>query len=693
MPTATVQYGAYVFSTTGRPQYGARRRYESDVPNTPATRATVTYTVQHIFVEDTFADNQARFRALKEALLVAEGVLFITDENGTELVNQLVRVEDSDLPAQWGQHVTEVTVSFSATEALDGSSAVDAAYTPTGGALIPLPYVLNWRESIKAERYAIQVNNRKESVGNVSASGRVRSDPALDSDARRAYLQGVEQSIKAIVDSKDGTLAWGTFSKVVRVDTVDTDLHDGSDYLDWSIACSYQRYPNGAYAEADLTVATKDDLEKRERQTSVHGTVRANTRAAAVVKTDEMIAIYATGRTLKGREVTDHDVDGVDGSTWIEMNFSVDFRETLSSAAESYTLTIADKDDLKAGQLITTYSGKVVAETASAAITKARVLGNGKYPMRISANEVVNTTSVSGDEYFVEVTFSYEYMRKGALAYAEVTSDVDKQTFGSNTTTTSGYTVAPTYAAAIALARSFKPGTGLLRSEKETSSVLDAGVTAQHNRVDFSYVFHAVKSAGSIQYQVKTSNDYRQGEATLSYTGTAWSDTEANADALINALVVDLPSLATDERTSSFDKGGVNAFISRQFSISFVNSLAGSSYQFGTDGIKEATYSLETTYSIQATVITPIPYGVPHVQTNVGLTPGMQVATGTITAISAAAAKAWARGKIPAGGYLDPPREKLDEVYLPGSSSVIKHFRLDFTYAKRSASLTNGAFS
>lgn len=680
MPSATVQYRDYVFSITGRPHFGRKVKYESDVPDTPAVRGKVTYTVQHVFLEETFADNQARYAALRTVLTNPEGMLYIADENGTQLINQLVRVDDADLPPQWGQHLAEVTVTFVATENLSGGSAINATYTPVGGAGISLPNVISWKESIRTARYANVVSNRKETVGSVLASGRVRSDPTQTSVQRRAYLQGIENSIKAGADSKEGTLVYGAFNRVINVDTLETDLHDGSDYLDWSISCSYLRFPTDEFAEADFTVKARDDLERQERQTTVSGTIKADDEAGARTRAAAIIDSYTSGRTLRGKEMDAHLVTGVDGDAFLELTFSADFREILTGLAESWSMTISDKDDLKSGQLLTSYAGKVTAHNTATALAKARDLGDAKYPIRESSTETVATASISGDIWMVEVTFSYDYLRKGAKQYAEVTSETDNQTFGNNVTTVSGFAVAPTESAAYDLGRSFKPG-GIIRSEKEGSSTLNAGSgNPQHNRVDFSYTAHVAKASGSIQYQVRTAIDYRALETAKTYSGTAWADTESAADTLIDALISGVTGKrGSDDRTSQFDKSTALAFMSRAFTIGFATPLADDSY--GDGGIIEASYSLESTYSVNATVITPIPFGTPHVQTAVGTTPGLQVASGSATALTLSAARTWARARIPSGGYADPAREKEDTIFMTGTT--VKAYKVDFTYAKR----------
>jgi hypothetical protein len=66
-----------------------------------------------------------------------------------------------------------------------------------------------------------------------------------------------------------------------------------------------------------------------------------------------------------------------------------------------------------------------------------------------------------------------------------------------------------------------------------------------------------------------------------------------------------------------------------------------------------------------------------------GLTPGLVVVTGSVTALTAASAQTWGRGKEPATGYPDPPREKLGTTFYPMSGTSVKAYRFDFTYSAR----------
>ena len=51
MPRATIQYGSYVFSTTGRAQFSRKDTYEAEAPGGRPHRHRTVWTVAHVFKE------------------------------------------------------------------------------------------------------------------------------------------------------------------------------------------------------------------------------------------------------------------------------------------------------------------------------------------------------------------------------------------------------------------------------------------------------------------------------------------------------------------------------------------------------------------------------------------------------------------------------------------------------------------
>lgn len=507
-----ISYNDYEFTATGRAHFSRQARYEADAIGAKANRAVVTYTIHQIFTEDTFADNQARYQKMLQAIQSApnapEGRLKIVDEFGYTLVDVVARPKENNLPDQWGQWMAETTVAFEAIEEItDGSSATVGF---SDGSFVLLKNVTGWREALRTERPTFALNNRRETNGAITASGKIVADASKSEQARRDQLQAERDAILSIDDHKDVELQFGTFDRTVRVEDVAADIKDGSYELEWSLTASYRRFPDGDFVEVEYDVSTRDDMERGERITALRGRIRASTIIEAKAKLDQINNQYKTDlRTLRRSESTEQFIDGADGAdNYNEVAFTSEFREAIDVV--SWNLTVSDRQDAKSGQILTTYSGKVTALKPSTALAKARSLGIANYPVLLSSNESISTSQIDSEALqFTEVTFSYEYARKGTLQYAEANSETNRETFGQSSTVVSGFATAASDAEALALARSFKPA-GLQLTAKETigtakgvnggyarDSITATDTPADGDKVDVNgriYTFKAVLS-------------------------------------------------------------------------------------------------------------------------------------------------------------------------------------------------------
>lgn len=684
---ARLYYQDFEFTAGGaRPWLGQRRTY-LDEGGGPARKMQVEFTVKVQFHEGDFSGNQARYLELREALAAApEGVLRYDDENGQTVVNARVRVAADELPEQWGQHMLEVSVGFRAVELLGEAPETAMTYAAVAGSTVTLPGVARFTENIQANRYSTQVPNRRETVGVVSAGGVVRADPQLPYAQRVLFLTSKKAELDAAIDSKHGDLTFAGFSERVRVDSFACDLGDGSEELRWSLQASYLRFPAGVYAEAEFVVTTRDGYTASERIVSVRGKVRASDENGAAAKVASIEATYSQGRQIQTKETGVPRWDGVDGAAFVEMEFTLEFRQTIDVV--SYQLQISTRRDARSALTTISYGGTVTATTATAALAQARTLGDAKHPVQMTATETIESTGVAGQELFVRVTFSYEYATQiTGGTYAEVTMEADRATFGANTQTISGFAVAVTKGEAETMARGFKLGaSAMLRQERESSDTVQRGTNGLFSRLSFSYTYHLDAVAGSITYARKVSEDLRTREVTTSYTGTAYGDTEAAANGLINALVQgETARRLQNERESHFDRtaapspGGITKFMHRTFSITFVGVMAA-----GADDILEAEFSMEIIPSVQKAILTEIPFGTPHVQTACGLTVGYQRASGRVTALTENSARAWARQRQPSGGHMTggDDRERMSYRFLPMSGTTIQTRTCDFDYSR-----------
>lgn len=680
MSNSVQSYRSYVFSDTGRPQYGESCTYEKESRSGRVLRRRVKYTVSQWFLEPTFGDNAARFVALRAALASPEGVLRITDEHGTELVNRRVHVCDHALPEQWSASMSEVKVAFECWENIS-ANIFDATFTPTGGAAITLPQVQDWNESIKADRWSFLVNERRESRQFIGASGIYRADPDALPAARLAAVQAAASALRQC-DKKEGVLAYGDFSELMRVDSIELPQGDGSDALRWTLQASRLRFPAGNYAEAAYEVKRADNVQASERLTTVSGDIRAYDEAGAQDKRDAIAAVFATGRALLGSQFNKKAVDGTDGAEDArEWTFSLTYREVLPDAVASWTLTVSDRTDYATGLITTTYAGRVTAANTTLALALVAAKAAGKYPMPVSSEVSVGSLSSGGsDEQFTEVTFSYAYLRRGAERHAEVMSENSSENFGNVTVTVSGTAAADTAAHALAFARTFLPS-GVLVSQRESEAQAYHGETPDSLflKLSFTYVAQSAHSVTSLEYGVDTTEDFDAFTTTKTWSGMVRSANESVSNSAINTLISGAAgSRVRDQRKPSYRKEGSNlVYVGTEFNVSFVAALSA-----GGNDIISAQYSVDRSYSFQNTVVTPIPYSSPNVQTNTGVLPGGMVIQGTIVTVSETGGLSWARGlrSVAAGGHALQPREKIEVRFLPRSNSDVRCHALEFTY-------------
>jgi hypothetical protein len=470
MSGATITFNEYEFSANGRAHFSRQARYEPDAVGGKATRAVVTYTIAETFLEDTFAENQDKYLELLRAIRAApEGLLIIRDEYDNLIKSVWARAQSDNLPDQWQEYLAEVNVVFEATEIIGlGTDAY------VNGANL-LKNITQWREAVRTERPSMNVNSRREAIGTVTAAGRIMADPQLPEADRRTFLQAQRQLLMGLNDHRDCRLKFGTFEQMVRIDSLEADVKDGSYDLEWSLSASYRRF---GFVETEFEVAVRDDLEKGERITSLRGKTRATAITDAKTQALALIAYYEQGKARTHSEMTENFIASESDSTgpytenYNEVTFTADYREMLGIV--TWTLNVSTRKDSRSGVIITTYSGRVTAISAAAALDKAHEIAtNMADGILLNSTETVQTEASSANNIVTtEVTFSYEFQTKGNWLFAEITDETDTQTFGQSTHTVSGSATALTKAGALNFARSFKPGGGLQLSARESSQIV-----------------------------------------------------------------------------------------------------------------------------------------------------------------------------------------------------------------------------
>jgi hypothetical protein len=682
--------GTYSFSDEGTPQWAQHSDYEAQGDGPPQIRKT-TYTIVQNFNEQAYSDNEARIQRLRAALDAGEGKLIINDERGGPLVSAQVRVRTDDVPRAWRQYVAEVTIVLEARRVLESAGALPAVFTPTGGTQVILPNLSNFKVGIAVTRFSPQAANRDEATETITASGFLLVDSSLPQAERLAFLQTKLAEFRRC-NSKDGVLQWGAEKHTVKVQSLDADLGDGRDRINWSLVAFRKSFPAGTYVQPEYTVSQKNDYEAGNLVISVRGRVKADTETDAKNAIAELKQSYAgEGRTLENDEVSDSRVGGIDGAAWLEVSFGFDYREPISEFT-SYQLRVSTKEEAQSADKTITYEGRVTGTSASVALAMARSLGFNKLPAMTSSNEVVSTkkNSLAESETFVEVSFSYDYVSKSALRFAEVNREVQTAPFGDPRETISGFVAAETLAAAQTMANGFKLSGRILRDSTMRTSERTIGEVKQAMRVDFSFTYYFTQVTVSIAYGVETTSDFTTLEKTLVTSGVARGPSEEACNSAIETLTKSTATgLKRVQKTRKADREkqtGDSVFISVSFTDRYIGPADD---ELGLD-IVAASYSVRTQYSVNRASLTLIPFGLPFRQAGVGLTPGVQTITGTVTARKAETARAWGKSKqslLHGGGDIDQIEDDFQPIFSPLSGDVVTKYTYNFTFAARYASL------
>lgn len=681
--------GTYVFDLEGVPQWEQRSEYEAAGDGTPKLKRT-SYTILQTFSEQAYADNEARIHRLRLALDSAEGILIIEDENGVDLVNVPVRVKSDNVPRAWRQYIAEVTIVFEARTLTAAASALPATFTPAGFPAVSLPNVSTWKVGIRTTRFSNAAVNRDESIETITASGFILADRSQTSAQRLAYLQAQAELLRRC-NSRDGKLKWGAEERTVRVQSLDADLVDGKDRLNWELSAFYRSFPAGSYAQPEYTVSIRKDYEAGQLITSVRGKVKADTETSAKNAITALKESYATPtREMQNEETGDAIVDGVDGKSWLEVSFGFELREPIPDFI-GYQLRISTKEDGRTADKIVTYDGRVSGTSASAALEAARDLGFEQIAGMISSSETVATrkNSLQPDEIFVEVTFTYEYLGKSnILRFAEVTREVAGTPFADQREVVSGFVAAETLTAAEEMADTFQlPGRLLRDKNKRYGERVIGNATRQAVKIDFSFTYYLTPISVGLSYGVEITNDFAAVEKTVVISGIARGPDEAACNAAID-LVVGARSekRVNSSRKSDFEKQVATSPSSNPYlvSVSFTERFVGVPSDGAT--ILSASYSIRKSYSISKASFTLIPYGLPYVQSDVGSTPGLQTVSGSVTARNAATARAWGQSKkamLSGGGYDDVIEDDLQTTFAPLDANQVTRYTYNFTFSAR----------
>jgi hypothetical protein len=504
---------------------------------------------------------------------------------------------------------TFIELSFTTSWRKWKASNQAATFTATGNT-VPraLGNVTVWRDHYSAQRFNEMRSQRRHATGGIVAGGTIAGDMALTVAGRRAAMLALQAALKTEVNNADGMLSYGSWSQVVRVVDFQAETNQAETGIEWSLTAEYSLFPNeGGYATAEYTVNFRQETEAGDEFMGFAGKIGAPTAALATAKLTALrtsvLAMYSwTGAFLTRREGGFQSVyangdktatitgEAADGTTFLELSFTEEYRRRIPGTLVSSTLTISNREDIPAQTLATTYSGTVTASGATVdaahatALARAQALGANREAaidptawLRSSqAGMEQRQLTLNTAAEFVRLTFSYEYQSKlsAGRAYLELTTAVQTDIFGVDTETCSGFIAARDQATALGLFNSQvvtlytgrliqSQQTSFAQSQNQTSddrtdqvkntllastTTLTPGSGASalfntvHVRMDFNLNVWSPKAAGEVglKYSIEVARDFLALEFRTTVQGSCWAGNRALADAAVAGLLTAL---------------------------------------------------------------------------------------------------------------------------------------------------------
>ena len=326
-------------------------------------RERVTFRVRLDFFEASFAANFTQIETLRSALKTSTAVLLWSDDAGKVYLNRPVTAAEdgsADGLEQGGTNWQAVTFSFWYYNHEVASDTLAATFRRTGGPVLPaLGAVEQWRETLTAVRFDDFRDARKRVAGTVTASGRYQADTTAPVATRRAALLALKDQLLAeLALAAKGTLVYGTFTQVIRVESFTADVNQPKDYIAWSLSATFTRYPDELnFAVLDYELTPHVDVATGITTLALAGRIVAPTEAAARARLAVLQAsvipagqYQATDVRTTAKTVGSESGAGGDGLTFIELTFALEYRDPSTRAAtyqvaggQSFTLGVIDK--------------------------------------------------------------------------------------------------------------------------------------------------------------------------------------------------------------------------------------------------------------------------------------------------------------------------------------------------------------
>jgi hypothetical protein len=612
---------------------------------------------------------------------------------------------------------------------------VGMSFTKTGnGSSVGFGNVMGWDLEYNARRFNDQRSQRQYAGGRVSASGTFGADVGADLATRRQTLIDQANAMNTEVNGADGTLVYGSFNQVVRVESCLAKVNQAMTGVDWTLVAIYSKFPDeSGYATAEYSVSQRSNAEDGEETMGFNGRIFAPDEALARAKLDAVrtAVLGLNGWAIAQRMRTEVAAQNVfangdktagfsaheltDGTTFIELTFQEEYRRRNGNLI-SWNLAINSRDDQSTGYVMTSYSGFVSASgtTVDAAYTTALakaaalganregVIGGGAFLRSAQIIWEQRQTQATNAIEFVRLTFNYEYQGRMAAgrSYLEVNTDTTHESFGTDSTNVSGYVVAATAALATSIytaqvRNGFTGANKMMLNERTVANVVKAegglagagNYNTQETRLEFGFTMYTPKGAGQYAYRygMSVSSDYLTLEQSVHLRGSVFAASEVLAraalDGLISTVIASGSAVIRSERNTDYQytkdiSDNTGLFVKYDFDETYVTRLVGQS------GLLEMRVSEEVQYSGVRWALQQVPRntdgtGGVTIPQDAGEQEGGRVVRGTVTAPTRAAAEAWAKqqqafltGDTNSNHYVLPPKLDAELTFVPRVDGV-----------------------
>jgi len=308
-------------------------------------RERVTYRVRLDFFEQTFADNQGLIAQVRSALLSQQLPMLWQDETEATQLQRTVTVandETAEEAAQrGGTYWQGLTLTFwyynhdVASNCLKGTVAGQ-----------DLGAVERWTEQVQVTRFHELKDPRRRVAVQVQAAGRWQADTTQALDDRRTALLAQATALRtALVAEATVDLAFANFDQTVRLVDAKVEVDQPNNTIGWSLSGVYTAYPDELdYLLCDFRVVFREAKAEAVRYVSITGRIEADSETSARAKlalgqgslvptgyapwNENTEARQVESRSDAGMGLTGGVPEGGDGTAFIELSFSLEYRET-----------------------------------------------------------------------------------------------------------------------------------------------------------------------------------------------------------------------------------------------------------------------------------------------------------------------------------------------------------------------------